>query len=185
MTQWSEHLDDLMRNRYPALLAYARALTAGDLAAAEDVVHDAIVRSFSRSRRFDSVAHAEAYTRKAIHSVFLDRARSRSRLFRAFSRVAERDRLPSHDESVTSGALVHGLLAELSPRERACVLLRFYDDMSLAEVADALGLSVGTVKRYLFNATEKLGATLGLAEDDGGHASISVIHPGPRSRKGA
>lgn len=183
MGRWSEHLDGLMETRYPALLAYANALTAGDRAAAEDIVHDAIIRSFSRSRGFDTVAHAEAYTRKAILSVFLDRTRSRTRLQHAFSRVAEPDARASHDDAVEATEVVRGLLAQLSPRERACVVLRYYDDMTIGQVADALGLATGTVKRYLSNATERLGAILGLPDDPDAHGRVAVVAPRTSSRK--
>ncbi|MCJ7827041.1 MAG: sigma-70 family RNA polymerase sigma factor [Demequinaceae bacterium] len=183
MGRWNEHLGTLMETRYPALLAYANALTAGDRAAAEDVVQDAIVRSFSKGRGFDTVAHAEAYTRRAILSVFLDKTRSRSRLIRAFSRVAETDATPSHDDTVDTSESVRVLLRHLSPRERACVVLRYYDDLTIAQVAEALGLATGTVKRYLSNATAHLGAALGHPDDPDPSESVSVSSHRAPSRK--
>ncbi|MBN2176498.1 MAG: sigma-70 family RNA polymerase sigma factor [Demequinaceae bacterium] len=183
MGRWSEHLGPLMETRYPALLAYANALTAGDRAQAEDVVQDAIVRSFSRGRGFETVAHSEAYTRRAILSVFLDKTRSRSRLLRAFSRLAEADATPSHDDTVDTSESVRTLLRHLSPRERACVVLRYYDDLTIAQVADALGLASGTVKRYLSNATSHLGAHLGLPDDPDSSESVAVSSPRVPSRK--
>jgi RNA polymerase sigma factor (sigma-70 family) len=183
MGRWNEHLDGLMEARYPALLAYANALTAGDRAVAEDVVQDAIVRAFSKGRGFETVAHAEAYTRRAILSVFLDRTRTRTRLLRAFSRVAEADSHPSHDDVVDTSELVRGLLRRLSPRERACVVLRYYDDLTVAQVADALGLATGTVKRYLSNATARLGEVLGQPDDAIASSSVPVSSHRRPSRK--
>ena len=183
MARWDQHVDELMERRYPALLAYANALTAGDRAAAEDVVHDAIIRAFGKGRGFETLAHAEAYTRRAILSVYLDRTRMRTRLLRAFSKVAERDAEPSHDDAVDTCHVVRSLLKELSPRERACVLLRYYDDLSLAEVAEHLGLATGTVKRYLSNATARLGAVLGDVSDLESVSRIPVTSASRPTRK--
>ena len=47
-------------------------------------------------------------------------------------------------------------MQSLSPRQRACVVLRFYEDLSLAEVAAYLGCSEGTVKRHLSDAMTRL-----------------------------
>ncbi|WP_309058317.1 sigma factor-like helix-turn-helix DNA-binding protein, partial [Streptomyces sp.] len=49
----------------------------------------------------------------------------------------------------------------LPRRERACVVLRYYDDLPLADIAEALGVSVGAVKRYLSTGTRRLESLLG------------------------
>ena len=164
MARWSTHLDALMADRYPALLAYANMLASGNRAAAEDIVQDAIVRVFSKHRRFDSVAHAERYTRRAILTVFLDQSRSRRRLTTAFTKLAQPDEIPAAEGAIAATDEMHTLLASLTPRQRACVVLRFYDDLSLAEIASQLGIAVGSVKRYLHDATSSLGNALGDAD---------------------
>ena len=63
------------------------------------------------------------------------------------------DRLP--------GADVVRALAALSPRERACVVLRQMEDLSVVETASALGLSEGAVKRYTSDGLARLNAALG------------------------
>lgn len=65
MPRWNELAEELMQERYPALLAYANMLTAGNRAPAEDLVHDAFVRAFGRGRSFSSAKHAEYYVRRA------------------------------------------------------------------------------------------------------------------------
>jgi RNA polymerase sigma factor (sigma-70 family) len=55
-------------------------------------------------------------------------------------------------------------LGTLSPRQRACVVLRFYEDLPVAGVAAALGLGEGTVKRYLSEAMTRLAERLSPAE---------------------
>ena len=57
-------------------------------------------------------------------------------------------------------------LGTLSPRERACVVLRFYEDLTIRQIADHLSLSQGTVKRYLSDAVHSLEQTLGPVEHD-------------------
>lgn len=52
-------------------------------------------------------------------------------------------------------------LATLAPQERASVVLRFYEDLTIADIADQMQLAPGTVKRYLSNAITKLQGRLG------------------------
>lgn len=161
MSRWDAHLSPLVERRYPALVAYARMLTGGDLAAAEDIVQDAIVRSFARTRGFADQHHAENYVRRAIMTAFIDTHRSRSRLVRAYSRSAERDVIEGPESTVGSATDVERALATLAPRERACAVLKFYDDLTIAQIAAHLGLADGTVKRYLSDATAHLALILG------------------------
>ena len=71
---------------------------------------------------------------------------------------------------------VRAALAALPPQERACVVLRFYDDLTVPQIAAQLRLAEGTVKRYLSDASGKLTRTLGEDvdapdRDDGGTGS--------------
>lgn len=172
MSRWDAHLSTLVERRYPALVAYARMLTGGDLAAAEDIVQDAIVRSFARTRGFADQHHAENYVRRAIMSAFIDTHRSRSRLVRAYSRSAERDAVQGHEAAVGAATDVERALATLAPRERACAVLKFYDDLTIAQIAARLGIADGTVKRYLSDASAHLAAVLGA---DAGAADREVV----------
>jgi len=52
-------------------------------------------------------------------------------------------------------------LATLTPQQRIAIVLRYYDDLALADVADAMGLAVGTVKRYVSDALDRLAAAVG------------------------
>lgn len=160
MARWEPILDEVMRERGSGLLAYARLLTGSD-AEAEDVLQDALVRSFSRGRAFTHVNAAEAYVRRAIPSVFIDRLRSRRTRDGADERVAR-----EQDEAISIGDRdavldVRAALASLPPRERACTVLRFYDDLTVAQIAAQLGLAEGTVKRYLADASARLAQLLG------------------------
>jgi RNA polymerase sigma factor (sigma-70 family) len=161
MARWEPLLEQVMRERAPRLLAYAAMLT-GDDAEAHDVLQDALVRTFSRGRRFDHVNQAEAYVRRAIPSVVIDR----SRKFRPAPRdPAEQPHTAAPASDADAAMDVRSALRELSPRERACVVLRFYDDLTVAQIASHLGLADGTVKRYLSDASAKLAGLLGSAID--------------------
>ena len=57
-------------------------------------------------------------------------------------------------------------LDALSPRERACIVLRYYEDLKVDDIADRLGISAGAVKRYLSDAHAKLADALARHEGD-------------------
>lgn len=163
MAHWEPILDEVMRERAPRLLAFA-AMVTGDDAEAHDVLQEALVRSFSKRRAFTHVNAAEAYVRRAIPTVYLDGLRKRKNRERKHSRAFEREDALQPD--VDAQVDVQRALATLSPRERACVVLRYYDDCTVAQVAAQLGLADGTVKRYLADASAKLAAVLGTTQSD-------------------
>ncbi|MGC4176083.1 sigma-70 family RNA polymerase sigma factor [Demequina sp.] len=167
MATWPAVLDELMRTRRGALVGYAALLT-GDVAAAEDVVHDAIVKSFSRGRGFAHVNQADAYVRRAIVSVFIDRARRDARFREAAPALAGNDVVPVAEGSVD----LDRALASLSPQLRAVVVLRFFDDLTVPQIASSMGLADGTVKRYLHEAQ---GVLAGVYTQDPAEEAVEVV----------
>lgn len=158
MSGWEQVLAEVVRTRRAALVGYACLFTLNRVDG-EDVVQEALVRTFARRRTFADARAAEGYVRAAIRTAFLDRARrGRTAASRAHLFVVEDVRGP--EASVVAGVDVAAALRELSPRERACVVARFFDDLSVADVAAELGLSEGAVKRYLSDAVGKLRAVL-------------------------
>ena len=164
MAAWRSLLEELVRERRPALIGYATLLT-GDLSQAEDLVHDAIVRTFARPRSFPSLNAADAYVRRAIANAFIDRMRARRSWLGAMGRVVADDVAP--DDDAAGRMDVRAALGGLPRRQRTCVVMRFYDDMRVADIADALGLSEGAVKRYLSDGIHHLNAALGTTADPG------------------
>ncbi len=160
MSTWQSLAESLVRERYRPLVAYAYLLTShmGD---AEDAVQDAIVATFTRRARFANTAQAEAYVRRAIASKVIDERRSRSRRTARETRFEFPWELEGHDGPVALHVDVATALAELSPRVRACIALRFMADHSTAQTAHALGLSEGAVKRYVSDGVARLARTLG------------------------
>ena len=163
MAAWQGLLDELLRERRPALIGYAALLT-GDRREAEDLVHDAVVRTFGRPRSFPSLNAADAYVRRAIASAFIDRMRSRRSWFAAMPRLVAG--AGAVEDDVAARLDLRAALRTLPPRQRTCVVLRFYDDLLVADIAAALGLSDGAVKRYLSDGIRHLNAALGTAADD-------------------
>lgn len=183
MARWEPVLDEVMRERAPRLLAYANLLT-GDATEAQDVLQDALVRTFSRGRAFDNANLAESYVRRAIPSVFIDRLRKRRAAERAHERdvaIGGRD-VPTTDRDVVMD--VRAALAALPPQERACVVLRFYDDLTVPQISAQLHLAEGTVKRYLSDASGKLARMLGEHVDASqGATGVPVVTPAMRGAR--
>jgi DNA-directed RNA polymerase specialized sigma24 family protein len=74
LASWRQVFEELVRERRAGLVGYA-TLLAGNADDGEDLVHDAIIRSFGRARAFTHVNAAEAYVRQAISSAFIDGTR--------------------------------------------------------------------------------------------------------------
>lgn len=143
---------DFVAARSPALVRHAWLLT-GELAAAEDLVQTALVKTWPRWSRLDA---PEAYVRRTILTTFLSARRRRWHLEVATADVPER---PAPDDAFDQADLqrtVRLALATLPPRQRAVVVLRYVEDLTEAQTARLLGCSVGTVKSQSAKALAKL-----------------------------
>lgn len=169
MAQEDEVVAALARDRGQALVGYAYLLT-GSMRDAEDLVQDALVKTVLRARSGLTVEIAEAYVRRAILTTFIDGHRRLRRWRDAVPRLGHESTLPVPDtaDRVTAQVDVRAALATLPRRERACVVLRYYDDLPLADIAETLGVSVGAVKRYLSTGTRRLEGVLGAVDGRAG-----------------
>ena len=146
------------------MLAYATQLTR-DRAAAEDVVQEAFCGLYRRWDHLDDPGNALRYLRSSVlngcRSVLRNRGRLRLRLGQEPGR-------PDSVESAESTALVGeehravlAALRRLPDRQREALVLRFYLELSEAEIAQAMGISQGTVKSTVSRALAALGRLLG------------------------
>jgi RNA polymerase sigma-70 factor (sigma-E family) len=137
--------DAVVRERYDQLLRLAWLLTS-DRHEAEDAVAEALAKSL---RRWDatSIANPAAYLRRAVINEVnssLRRLRTR-RTHRARRRGDDRGQRPA-DQHVVDADAVATALARLPAKQRTAVALRFYEGLSQAETAAAMGCSVGAAK---------------------------------------
>jgi RNA polymerase sigma factor (sigma-70 family) len=157
---WQPMLEQLARERYDRLLARARMLV-GSGPDAEDLVHDALVSTFGARAAFGSLGEAEHYVRLAMASRCVDKARRRTKERAVLQVIGGWPAADAPDPADATPGQVLAALSILSPRQRACVVLRHMDDLSIHDTAHALGLSDGAVKRYTAEGVAALARTLG------------------------
>ena len=147
--------DAFVRARMPALLRFAHALT-GDPHTAADLVQDALERTGMRWSRLDKNGDPEAYVRRAILN-------GRTSRWRKLHRETLVDALPERSGALDPPARdeqLWNLLKTLPQRQRAVIVLRYYEDMSEEQIAQTLGCAPGTVKSQASKALAKLRAAM-------------------------
>src|SRR5690606_4667242 len=111
-------------------------------------------------------AHAvERYVRSTMLRLYVDGYRRRRRWFELRHKVAAPDQVDPVDALTAAQLDVRRALAGLPRRERACVVLRYYDDLTVPGIAAELDLAEGTVKRYLSQGIARLEAALHPSDD--------------------
>jgi RNA polymerase sigma-70 factor (sigma-E family) len=160
----AEAADGLLRTAY---------LVVRDLPVAEDLVQECLFRVARRWPRVRTMEHPTAYARKILVNLMLDGAKGRRRNGAELDIADGRAVEDAHDEAAARafGAIdttteLNDALGELAPRQRATLVLRYFEDLSEAQVAEAMGCSVGTVKSTTFRALERLRQVLALRSDD-------------------
>jgi RNA polymerase sigma factor (sigma-70 family) len=159
-------LADLYVRHAPAGLRLAYLLT-GDRQVAEDLLQDAFVKLAGRLRHLRQPDAFEAYLRRTIVNLCNNRFR-RSALERA--QVEREKRVRGLDVSQPDVPLEQDMrraLLGLPQRQRAAIVLRFYEDLSERETADLLRCRPATVRSLLFRAMRVLRADLEGQTDDG------------------
>ncbi|TDD82622.1 SigE family RNA polymerase sigma factor [Actinomadura rubrisoli] len=147
----SIEFEEFVRTRTPALLRSAYLLT-GDQQLAEDLVQSALARTHRSWAKLHRVGNAEAYTRKVLYH--LQVAWWQRRRFREGPLEGTDPAGPSVDHAVRLD--LQRALLQLPPRQRAVIVLRFFEDRTEAETARLLEISVGTVKSQTTKALARL-----------------------------
>ncbi len=134
---------DYAAARTPTLLRAAFLLTGGDWHRAEDVVSAAIIKLYTSWRRASRAQHLDSYVQRILVRTWLDEQR------RPWRREHVVDMVPDVGVSVEDldrRADLREILAGLPNRQRAVLVLRFYEDLSVNQTAEALGCTPGAVK---------------------------------------
>lgn len=137
-------------------LRRAAYLLCGDWDLASDHVQEGLIRVYVAWPRMRRTGGEHAYARRAVVSAFLDSARKRSSKEHATEADAT---VPSGEDvadSVVARRALMVALAKLPPRQRACVVLRYFEDLDVAATAAILGCSQGTVKSQTSRALDSL-----------------------------
>lgn len=168
MAAWEQDLVELVEARGLALARYAYLL-CGDQVESADLVQEGIVRALSRLTKVRDSDRLESYVRRAILNTYLDGRRRHRRWQTKEHLLVQQAELESADDLVTSRQLIHTAMSTLSPRQRACVVLRYYEDLSVPDIAEALDCREGTVKRHLSDAIRRLGENLQIEAKEFGY----------------
>lgn len=129
--------------RRRALLRTAYLLT-GDHADAEDLVQTALIKAVPHWRKIAD--DPEPYVRKILARESVTRWRRRRWRELSTDELPPAAPVPSLDEHVVEREALRRALLSLAPRQRAVVVLRYFDDLTERQTADVLGIAVGTVK---------------------------------------
>lgn len=146
---------EFVQARSPALLRTAWLLT-GDVGRAEDLLQTVLARAWRNWRRVARDGNPEAYVRRMLYTTYLTWWQRRWR------GEVPAETLPDSAEPESMAAdsavriTVRRALARLSGRQRAVLVLRFFEDLSVAETATLLGCTAGTVKTQTSRALAAL-----------------------------
>ena len=133
-------------------------LLTGDPAQAEELAQDALVRTWRRWRLVGKPNNPGTYARK----VLVNRHRSllRRALVEARYRYRDHPTEASGDEHREDAIVLWAATRRLPPRQQAVLVLRYYEDLSEAEIARVLGIPVGTVKTLAHRGLARLRRSL-------------------------
>ncbi|MBB4912982.1 SigE family RNA polymerase sigma factor [Streptosporangium saharense] len=154
--------------RQQALTRTAYLLT-GDAHLAEDLLQSTLVNVAKQWPRLSVDGNPEAYTRRALMNQYIS---WRRRLRREWPSASPPEHGVSHDEETLDRIVLRQVLARLTRKQRAVLVLRFWEDLTEAQTAEALGCSVGTVKSQTHRALARLRA---LAPELAGPHSLSTF----------
>lgn len=151
---WEADYSAYYQARGPALRRTAYLL-AGSWDEAEDLVQATFVKLYVHWTRVRSET-ADAYARRVLLNEFLGNRRRRRET--PVPAIAEQ---PAAEPSTVDRVVLDNALAALPPKQRAAIVLRYWEDLSVAETAALLGVSAGTVKSTVSRALVTLRPMVG------------------------
>jgi RNA polymerase sigma-70 factor (sigma-E family) len=169
--------EDFVAGSSARLFTMARLLAGGNRTEAEDLLQGAYERAYRRWGRISSRADPERYVRQTLVNASVDRwRRLRRHPEMPLTFTGADPRAVDTAAAVADRDLLLRALAGLPPRQRAVLVLRYFEDLSEAQTASMLGCSVGTVKSQ---------AARGLARLRDGTSEPGARHSGAREGGGA
>ena len=162
----AEDFDEIVRQNQARIFRFLMSLLR-DLDAADTLTQECFLRAYQKRASFRGDATVCTWLMRIAMNLAADHSKNRRNAFwsRLFGRnraedseaalLAVADAQPSADRALIAGeqyAAVRAVVDELPPRQKAVFLLRFVDEMSMQEIAQATGLETGTVKSHLHRA---------------------------------
>lgn len=140
--------------RQQALMRTAYLLT-GDAYLAEDLLQSVLINIVGQWPKLSADGNPEAYTRRALVNQYISWKR---RLQREWPSATPPEHGASYDEETVDRIMLRQALAKLTRKQRAVIVLRFWEDLTETQTAEALGCSVGNVKSQTHRALARLRA---------------------------
>jgi RNA polymerase sigma-70 factor (sigma-E family) len=156
MERPADDFDAYVRARTPALIRTAYLLT-GDQHRAEDLVQDALIKTYRAWSRLRNT-NPDAYTRTVMHHLNISWWRRRRSAEISNEQPPDADNVPDEVGRSLNRMVLHKALNQLTPRQRAVIVLRFFEDVTEVDAAQTLGVSIGTIKSTTSRALLKLRA---------------------------
>jgi RNA polymerase sigma-70 factor (sigma-E family) len=157
--------EEYVRVRGPALVRLAR-LIAGDPHLGEDLVQEILIRAYPRWNRIVAGGQPDVYVRRMLVNAHVSwrRKRSSTEVADGAERVERADRADVGAEA-TEREAVWRLITRLPPKQRVTVVLRYYEDLDDAAIAEILGCAPGTVRTHAMRALATLRQHMDPAEE--------------------
>ena len=157
----------------PPLRRFARALT-GDAALADDLVQDCVERALNKGHLYDPSRPLRAWLYAVLRNLYISglRRNGRSTIVKNVDDLMDgEDAVPPEQENRMAVTSVMDALDRLSPQHREVIVLVAIEDMSYRDVAEILGVPLGTVMSRLSRAREHLRQLL----EDRGHTGLRRV----------
>lgn len=149
--------DEYVQANYSRLCALSAALT-GNRDDAQDLVHTALLKALRHWPRISSLSAAHAYVRRIVVNEFISQHRRAAQAAR--SEAGPVRHVPDPAELSSERSALLELVDTLPPRQRAAVVLRYYEDLDDPQIAEYLGCSQSTVRSNLSRAMATLRITI-------------------------
>lgn len=157
--QGAPAFDEYAASAWPWLYRSAYLLT-GIHADAEDLAQQTLLQAYRAWAKVSRADEPAAYMRRMLTNLYLSQRRPKARTLELLT-----DAPPEPRAAPTAGPedrmVLWPHIASLPPRQRAVIVLRYYEQLSEREIADALGCSTGNVKSTAHRALQALRATIG------------------------